>query len=183
MSHFTSKTTGTPLAASHDFRCCPRCHPAITFKLYRAGLGLPGQGYGLHSMSVLYCLDILIRVHGNVAGIAVFVASPCHVADGIAVMHQTIALVLVGMICFIISAVYLYSFFAGQFNERLRGVFGFGPCRAGLSDGVGLHAPSHFTSRMRTGPSLGVASLPLLIVSVPCMHSWCRVCSLPSTRV
>ena len=69
---------------------------------------------------------ILIRIYGNIAGIAVRCIS-FHVADGIAVMHQTIALVV--MICFIISAVYLYSFFAGQFNERLGGVFGFGLCR------------------------------------------------------
>ena len=67
---------------------------------------------------------ILIRIHGNVAGIAVFLIA-LYFADGIAVMHQTIDLVV--MICFIISAVYLYSFFAGQFNERLGGVFGFGP--------------------------------------------------------
>ena len=64
---------------------------------------------------------ILIRIYGNIAGIAVRCIS-FHVADGIAVMHQTIALVV--MICFIISAVYLYSFFAGQFNERLRSVWG-----------------------------------------------------------
>ena len=64
---------------------------------------------------------IFFRLYGNVAGIAVLLIA-LHVADGIAVMHQTIALVV--MICIIISAVYLYSFFAGQFNERLGGVFG-----------------------------------------------------------
>ena len=99
---------------------------------------------------------ILFRLYGNFAGIALFLIT-AHLTDGIAVMHQTIA--LVGMICFIISALYLYSFFSGQFNERLRSVFWFGPF--GLVCGRLLSFALYIENDRNAA---GSGKLPLLIV-------------------
>ena len=67
------------------------------------------------------------------------------------------------MICFIISAVYLYSFFAGQFNERLRGVFGFGLCRWVVCGRLLSFALYIENDRNVAGSG----KLPLLIIFVP----------------
>ena len=106
---------------------------------------------------LIVSLDIFIRIYGNIAGITTFRIT-FYFTDGITVMLQAIA--LFSMSCSCSGALDLYSFFASQFNERLRSIFRFG--RVGL---FGHLVFALYGEHYRH--AAGVGKFPLFIRSVP----------------